>query len=101
MKDERLQWMCREILHAGEGPPCDARLINVGRPASPSDAAEAFVAQMHDRQKGRDYMEDADFDGDSSIVEVLVGDGQWKRFLVKCRVVRQYDVNAVAADFVS
>lgn len=96
-----LRFRCREIMHAGEGPPGKVEWFESTRPMTPSVAAEKYVEQLHDWEKRREDMEDGDFDRVLTVVEVHVGDMEWQRFCVRCRVVREYSSEPVAADFVS
>lgn len=87
-------WTCRRILHAGDGPPDKEEKIRSPQ-FDAGEAAERFAEILHDREAREDgAMSDSDFDGVRSIVEVKTESG-WKRFVVACRVVRQYSASEI------
>lgn len=90
-------WTCRIVLHAGDGPPGKEEQIYGLHFMDAAEAAEYFAEGINDREMHEGGMTDSDFDGVSLVVEVRTTKG-WKRFGVRCRVVRQYTATELHAE---
>lgn len=91
MAERKHTWTVRLIFHAGDGPPGEPFKTKHASTVEASDAAEE-AARLADEKElygsgGADC--DGDFDNTTTVIEVETQKG-WKRFYVRCRVVRQY-----------